>query len=153
MNMPKSLHLKIESSLVTGEYRFFQEAAKTWTTEMKNQRIPVRIVLGAGFGKSIRNRLIQPSLELKDAQGQAYTLRSSLETTFPSLDLDFVRVVIQGICPPLDSSLLYLSDNLCHADQFLYVCLSLHETRQRKKRQEEAVMKESKEETKNDAGE
>mmetsp|Transcript_31298 Transcript_31298/g.50837 ORF Transcript_31298/g.50837 Transcript_31298/m.50837 type:complete len:146 (-) Transcript_31298:67-504(-) len=88
-------------------------------------------MIGDGFNdKTIKNRLIQPSLEMKDLEGKPFTLRSALKSTFPSLDLKFIRAVIQGIKVPTETSLFYLAENMCHADQFLYICLSLHTTPQ-----------------------
>eukprot|EP00465_Bigelowiella_longifila_P006315 CAMPEP_0185252622 /NCGR_PEP_ID=MMETSP1359-20130426/1657_1 /TAXON_ID=552665 /ORGANISM="Bigelowiella longifila, Strain CCMP242" /LENGTH=306 /DNA_ID=CAMNT_0027834843 /DNA_START=35 /DNA_END=955 /DNA_ORIENTATION=- len=132
MNMQKSLHLKMEQSLVTGDYRLYEEASRGWAvSESKCQKIPIRIMIGDGFdANTIKNRLIQPSLEMKDLEGKPFTLRSALKNIFPSLDLTFVRAVIQGIKVPTETSLFYLAENMCHADQFLYICLSLHKTPQ-----------------------
>jgi hypothetical protein len=34
-----------------------------------------------------------------------------------------LKIVIQGICVPYDTSLIWLSQHCCHPDGFLYICI------------------------------
>jgi len=133
MNMAQSVHKKIEQSLVTADYKTFDEASKEILRggEGKNntQRLPVRIFLGDGVGSTGQCSVIQPSLSLKCPKGNPHTLQSALEKAFPSIVVENLEVLVQGIHVPWDSNVLWLCDNLCHADQFLYVILKIKNAR------------------------
>eukprot|EP00469_Lotharella_globosa_P015460 CAMPEP_0167828566 /NCGR_PEP_ID=MMETSP0112_2-20121227/11517_1 /TAXON_ID=91324 /ORGANISM="Lotharella globosa, Strain CCCM811" /LENGTH=203 /DNA_ID=CAMNT_0007731847 /DNA_START=1 /DNA_END=612 /DNA_ORIENTATION=+ len=81
MNMAQSVHKKIEQSLVTADYKTFDEASKEILRggEGKNntQRLPVRIFLGDGVGSTGQCSVIQPSLSLKCPKGNPHTLQSA----------------------------------------------------------------------------
>jgi len=129
--MVKSNHQKIETALITGEHQPFLEASKDFSNdeEVKQsvKRLPIRIVFGEGFEAKERSRIIQPSLNLKGSDGKSHTLATALSTVFPSIDLSAkspITVTVQGIEPPLSTPLQWLNKNMCHADQFLYLCIS-----------------------------
>jgi autophagy-related protein 5 len=70
-------------------------------------------------------------MDVFDVLGREYTLGEILKLKFPTLiteengvlKLINCTVVVQGIQPPLNTPILWLSNNLCHPDNFLYIVL------------------------------
>jgi autophagy-related protein 5 len=75
--------------------------------------------------------ILQEPTPVCDEQGREYTLGEILKLKFPTLiteengvlKLINCTVVVQGIQPPLNTPILWLSNNLCHPDNFLYIVL------------------------------
>ncbi|GAB5353623.1 hypothetical protein AAMO2058_000050800 [Amorphochlora amoebiformis] len=127
MKMSKGNHQLIEDALVSGEYKKIIEPSKEYTESKSfkspQSKLPVRVLLGKGFEPALQKIIIQPPLELRDRKGVGYTLETGLQFMLPGVDLTRLQVLVHGIQPPMTASLLWLSGQMCHADQFLYVCL------------------------------
>ncbi|KAL8566977.1 hypothetical protein ACOMHN_059777 [Nucella lapillus] len=66
----------------------------------------------------------------KDDDGEPYTLEHLLKFALTDYDwpeeLQFKRVVVQGIEPSLSTPLLWLSEHLSYPDNFLHICVIPH---------------------------
>jgi len=101
-------------------------------TKDKIKYLPVRL-FASGFGSDETRfdcKCIQQPVSPESSDGKKHTLESLLKTIVPGLAFDLetgkqneVEILIQGINPPLDTPLMWLCDNLCFADQFLYITL------------------------------
>jgi len=88
------------------------------------RNIPLRLfVVSAGVETAT---CIQDSVAAFDSSTGLVTLRKGLQQLMPSgIELDTSRVMVQGIRPSLDTPLVWMSENACNADQFLYIIVHL----------------------------
>mmetsp|Transcript_2496 Transcript_2496/g.6969 ORF Transcript_2496/g.6969 Transcript_2496/m.6969 type:complete len:272 (+) Transcript_2496:43-858(+) len=82
-------------------------------------------------------RILQPNSPFiqfpfceSDANGEPYTLLSLLQEALPDIFNNqnespdrYPKVVVQGICPPFNTPIVWLCSHCAHPDNFLYICI------------------------------
>jgi len=134
VNIQQSELAKLWDSIIQNKHSNFLSIRNTILQTERMDLVPIRIYV-RGFDDDYDFKCIQPAIKPDyDNSGkanQSLTLESCLKSSIPYLMNDpdtgektKMTVVIQGISPPLHSPLLWLCENLCHPDQFLYIVVT-----------------------------
>lgn len=120
-NMQKKDHKQMWSGVTNEKFDQFWSVNKRLmecSGEDMFKYIPFRIYQ---VDKPFTQKLCKPLTE----EGYEGTLQTLLEQSLPELikDLSSYRVIIQGIEPSLDTSVLWLSEHFSHPDNFLHICV------------------------------
>jgi len=99
--------------------KFWKSNSKLQSEGVSLKRVPIRIFqLG---------NCTQVPVTALDEKGVPKTLRSALIEIVPHLfsetQTKAPRVIIQGVCPSLDTPITWLSENFAHPDSFLYIVI------------------------------
>ncbi|XP_006822372.1 autophagy protein 5-like [Saccoglossus kowalevskii] len=88
------------------------------------RNIPFRIYQ---VDKSYIQSLFRPVTDDGEPLTLGDLLKENLPDIIPKIDACVTQVIIQGVEPPLDTPIQWLSEHLSHPDNFLHICV-LHET-------------------------
>ena len=124
-NMNKNQHQQLWHGLKTDNFEEFwhvnRKFMQGYEDTLNFKSIPVRFY----HENQVIQRLINPR---NDDNSKDLTLYDALVKVLPSVFSNEKKqaiVVLQGITPPLDSSLQWLCENLSYADNFLHVCIRI----------------------------
>nr|CAB3224220.1 autophagy protein 5 [Phallusia mammillata] len=116
-NMSRNQHMQLWHGIRSENFDEFWTINKKFMEGFEGlctfRNIPVRVYF--------QEKLLQRQFAAEET-----TLETALNNFFPnsfSQDQQTMKVVIQGISPPLSSSLQWLSENLSYADNFLHICV------------------------------
>jgi len=124
-NMSKNQHQQLWHGLKTNNFEEFWQINKKFMDGFEDtltfKSIPMRFY----YNKDVIQKIINPRT-FDDSQES--TLQDALQIVLPCLFENnhinsSVTVLIQGVCPPLTTSLQWLSKHLSYADNFLHVCV------------------------------
>lgn len=125
-SMQKKDHRQLWMGLLTDKFDQFWSVNRKLMEHSGDElfkHIPFRIYQG---DLQFIQRLFRPLSE----SGALHTLRDLLQQFFPQAllpedsELKMFHVIIQGIEPPLDTPIQWLSEHFSHPDNFLHICIT-----------------------------
>lgn len=117
-NMSRNQHLQLWHGIKMENFEEFWSINKKFMEGFEGsssfRNIPVRVYFKDKF------------FQRQFAPDDSTTLQTAMKDFFPdsfSNEQPTMKVVIQGISPPLSTPLQWLSENLSYADNFLHICV------------------------------